>query len=145
ACRAGECARSFPPRRWLRSAEPFPASCRRWPRSPFAPRPGTDEPRSPAPAGGPSPAALPLRWLPCALPRSWSEVLLPTPTAQAHRLLQDGLQGLEKTLVLGFGADGHPQVGGQPQRGARPRSEEHTSELQSREKLVCRLLLEKKS
>src|SRR5690606_40669751 len=29
-------------------------------------------------------------------------------------------------------------------RHARPRSEEHTSELQSRENLVCRLLLEKK-
>src|SRR5215475_14935191 len=29
-------------------------------------------------------------------------------------------------------------------RRARPRSEEHTSELQSRENLVCRLLLEKK-
>src|SRR5690606_41228135 len=29
-------------------------------------------------------------------------------------------------------------------RGAASRSEEHTSELQSREKLVCRLLLEKK-
>src|SRR5215813_6719518 len=28
--------------------------------------------------------------------------------------------------------------------GARPRSEEHTSELQSRPHLVCRLLLEKK-
>src|SRR5436309_4179221 len=28
--------------------------------------------------------------------------------------------------------------------GARQRSEEHTSELQSRENLVCRLLLEKK-
>src|SRR6266511_4686566 len=28
--------------------------------------------------------------------------------------------------------------------GPRPRSEEHPSELQSREKLVCRLLLEKK-
>src|SRR5690606_39804695 len=28
--------------------------------------------------------------------------------------------------------------------GSRPRSEEHTSELQSRENLVCRLLLEKK-
>src|SRR5690606_42093517 len=28
--------------------------------------------------------------------------------------------------------------------GQRPRSEEHTSELQSRENLVCRLLLEKK-
>src|SRR5690349_23992291 len=30
------------------------------------------------------------------------------------------------------------------QRGERPRSEEHTSELQSRRDLVCRLLLEKK-
>src|SRR5690606_42143670 len=30
-------------------------------------------------------------------------------------------------------------------RGQLPRSEEHTSELQSREKLVCRLLLEKKN
>src|SRR5690606_40694089 len=29
-------------------------------------------------------------------------------------------------------------------RCGRPRSEEHTSELQSRENLVCRLLLEKK-
>src|SRR5690606_39347901 len=29
-------------------------------------------------------------------------------------------------------------------RRPRPRSEEHTSELQSRENLVCRLLLEKK-
>src|SRR5690606_41583358 len=29
--------------------------------------------------------------------------------------------------------------------GSRPRSEEHTSELQSREKLVCRLLLGKKN
>src|SRR5436309_11415513 len=33
--------------------------------------------------------------------------------------------------------------GGQAERGV-PRSEEHTSELQSRENLVCRLLLEKK-
>src|SRR5947209_12610142 len=33
-----------------------------------------------------------------------------------------------------------------PQRGfLRPRSEEHTSELQSRQYLVCRLLLEKKN
>src|SRR5690606_39570149 len=29
--------------------------------------------------------------------------------------------------------------------GTEPRSEEHTSELQSRENLVCRLLLEKKN
>src|SRR5207302_8307230 len=31
-----------------------------------------------------------------------------------------------------------------PPRQSGPRSEEHTSELQSRENLVCRLLLEKK-
>src|SRR5436309_9041181 len=31
-----------------------------------------------------------------------------------------------------------------PRQGHRHRSEEHTSELQSRENLVCRLLLEKK-
>src|SRR5699024_11663269 len=35
-----------------------------------------------------------------------------------------------------------PQEGG---LGERPRSEEHTSELQSRFDLVCRLLLEKKN
>src|SRR5690606_39921461 len=33
----------------------------------------------------------------------------------------------------------------QPRALAAPRSEEHTSELQSRENLVCRLLLEKKN
>src|SRR5690606_6174636 len=32
-----------------------------------------------------------------------------------------------------------------PRSRGHPRSEEHTSELQSREKLVCRLLLEKKN
>src|SRR5690606_39574917 len=31
-----------------------------------------------------------------------------------------------------------------PAKSSAPRSEEHTSELQSRENLVCRLLLEKK-
>src|SRR3712207_8254264 len=34
---------------------------------------------------------------------------------------------------------------GRPLRGGGPRSEEHTSELQSRQYLVCRLLLEKKT
>src|SRR3712207_7484545 len=33
---------------------------------------------------------------------------------------------------------------GRLEGGAQPRSEEHTSELQSRQYLVCRLLLEKK-
>src|SRR3712207_7390288 len=47
------------------------------------------------------------------------------------------------------GSGRHPGVaalGGSSLRplSARPRSEEHTSELQSRQYLVCRLLLEKK-
>src|SRR5258707_4150962 len=37
-----------------------------------------------------------------------------------------------------------PLVVGRRAEGARHRSEEHTSELQSRQYLVCRLLLEKK-
>src|SRR2546421_8931583 len=37
-----------------------------------------------------------------------------------------------------------PHPGGLPGRPRRKRSEEHTSELQSRSDLVCRLLLEKK-
>src|SRR5690606_40005660 len=43
-------------------------------------------------------------------------------------------------------AGGHRGLGGDPASGADGghRSEEHTSELQSRENLVCRLLLEKK-
>src|SRR5436309_4672189 len=39
------------------------------------------------------------------------------------------------------GAEGCPRHG---ETSVLPRSEEHTSELQSRENLVCRLLLEKK-
>src|SRR3712207_8445922 len=35
--------------------------------------------------------------------------------------------------------------GGHPRHAGRRRSEEHTSELQSRQYLVCRLLLEKKN
>src|SRR3712207_8732266 len=38
-----------------------------------------------------------------------------------------------------------PGRGQQPVGAAQPRSEEHTSELQSRQYLVCRLLLEKKN
>src|SRR5690606_41991863 len=41
---------------------------------------------------------------------------------------------------------GNPRATGNPRvLGSRNRSEEHTSELQSRENLVCRLLLEKKN
>src|SRR3712207_7216530 len=37
-----------------------------------------------------------------------------------------------------------PELAPPHRDGAEPRSEEHTSELQSRQYLVCRLLLEKK-
>src|SRR5438445_8402287 len=55
-------------------------------------------------------------------------------------------------LALGHGADRRRAGGARPSLGAarprslrRARSEEHTSELQSRQYLVCRLLLEKKN
>src|SRR2546428_1947939 len=41
-------------------------------------------------------------------------------------------------------SDAHRRYGGDGTGDDRPRSEEHTSELQSRSDLVCRLLLEKK-
>src|SRR5690606_39524819 len=53
-------------------------------------------------------------------------------TCRLARELLDG-HNLTKLEVLG------------DQRTLYPRSEEHTSELQSRENLVCRLLLEKKT
>src|SRR3712207_8209756 len=47
--------------------------------------------------------------------------------------------------LLGRVAQGHGVARGEPAGHAeRRRSEEHTSELQSRQYLVCRLLLEKK-
>src|SRR3712207_7551922 len=45
----------------------------------------------------------------------------------------------------GRGEDPRPRRSSHPVRLDRPRSEEHTSELQSRQYLVCRLLLEKKT
>src|SRR5690606_39678911 len=66
------------------------------------------------------------------------------------------LPGLRSTADRPVATRGHPRHGTAPPHrhrippaglsdgGRRPRSEEHTSELQSRENLVCRLLLEKK-
>src|SRR5699024_12327913 len=48
-------------------------------------------------------------------------------------------------LVLQQDRGGHPRVRRPAGRPRVPRSEEHTSELQSRFDLVCRLLLEKKN
>src|SRR3712207_7439779 len=47
--------------------------------------------------------------------------------------------------ALGREVLGGPGEKGAGHRADRPRSEEHTSELQSRQYLVCRLLLEKKN
>src|SRR3712207_7253224 len=62
----------------------------------------------------------------------------------AQRLLPEGARH-----SVGLGAD-RPEEQLQhridrPQHLVAPRSEEHTSELQSRQYLVCRLLLEKKT
>src|SRR2546421_3371487 len=58
---------------------------------------------------------------------------------------------LFRSRVGGFARRAHLRTGARPPHGggtgngaARARSEEHTSELQSRSDLVCRLLLEKK-
>src|SRR5207302_10886119 len=57
------------------------------------------------------------------------------------------VRALERLLdvVARLRGGGQPHVGVRARRqGGAQRSEEHTSELQSRENLVCRLLLEKK-
>src|SRR5436309_8986467 len=54
--------------------------------------------------------------------------------------IRDATEELAVLTVLGPETDSVLGV----ELGAEPRSEEHTSELQSRENLVCRLLLEKK-
>src|SRR5690606_41328659 len=84
-----------------------------------------------------------------------------TPTSEIYTLsLHDALPICREPLLLHRGQHADPgraprhraRHGNRPRQGADPdrrrrtprRSEEHTSELQSRENLVCRLLLEKK-
>src|SRR3712207_7282532 len=62
-----------------------------------------------------------------------------------HDLEQRAARALAKRVERRRDGPGHAHgAGDRPQRLARVRSEEHTSELQSRQYLVCRLLLEKK-
>src|SRR5690606_41685546 len=75
----------------------------------------------------------------------------PLSTLSLHDALPIFLPGevgpdLDDHLEDRAGAQAEEQRGplGGVREGAEPRSEEHTSELQSRENLVCRLLLEKK-
>src|SRR3712207_8701737 len=55
-----------------------------------------------------------------------------------------GAGDVDVPLGVGLNVNGVVLVGAVARERARPRSEEHTSELQSRQYLVCRLLLEKK-
>src|SRR5690349_22217733 len=80
-------------------------------------------------------------------PRSPIQVVLPPGLAPEER--RDGGEPLASLLVERAVAAGRaeaPLKGGDDFRRlvVRDRSEEHTSELQSRRDLVCRLLLEKK-
>src|SRR3712207_8231948 len=56
-----------------------------------------------------------------------------------------GNRGVDHHSPRGGGRDLREGRDGGPEGGPRSRSEEHTSELQSRQYLVCRLLLEKKN
>src|SRR5690606_41230293 len=65
------------------------------------------------------------------------------PSTEDHRWMRRALRVAEQAQ---FVSSPNPRVGCVLVRDGRwlARSEEHTSELQSRENLVCRLLLEKK-
>src|SRR2546429_2854668 len=80
----------------------------------------------------------------------WPEPDFPrTPTQKP--ILPAIREVVQKTAALGKTPDGDPlpgliaQITGRPVQANSKRSEEHTSELQSRLHLVCRLLLEKKN
>src|SRR3712207_6960728 len=74
------------------------------------------------------------------LSRSPGTTKVPTPR------LAPGCRGaMRPRVVPPVGPPPHPIGGGRrPRAATSSRSEEHTSELQSRQYLVCRLLLEKK-
>src|SRR3712207_8297290 len=76
-------------------------------------------------------------------------------SARPFRAIYGHLRPLRDALPPADRPDAGRGIGSHPGRGAAaapqaepcswPRSEEHTSELQSRQYLVCRLLLEKKT
>src|SRR5258708_31898254 len=77
-----------------------------------------------------------------------TEKITSSQTTLSGRLLSDISSSFSSLIPPRFCADGYP--GSSPRRlpgnssRRRSRSEEHTSELQSPDHLVCRLLLEKK-
>src|SRR3712207_8908077 len=78
---------------------------------------------------------------------SRSRVLVADVEVVGHRVqgVGEGLRRRHRLLELADGAVlERVQDGGELRPDQQPRSEEHTSELQSRQYLVCPLLLEKK-
>src|SRR5207302_11016196 len=74
--------------------------------------------------------------------RSFDVNRVPRLTANNHAVVVG--QTLSIPVQLGGSANSNGIVAIDDDGSAQTRSEEHTSELQSRENLVCRLLLEKK-
>src|SRR3712207_6914612 len=72
--------------------------------------------------------------------------VLQVPLAQRHQVAVGAEVGLQVGDRSAVAADAEGQLGlrARGQVTGQDRSEEHTSELQSRQYLVCRLLLEKK-
>src|SRR5207302_6195633 len=84
----------------------------------------------------------------CSMPpRPPESTLFPYTTLFRSRTVPawPGLRLARRSRCAGRGAGRAPSAASAPGRRSRPRSEEHTSELLSRENLVCRLLLEKKN
>src|SRR5690606_39408627 len=104
------------------------------------------------PLAAPAPAVSPPLPLHDALPispRPWASPGSPcdSPPPSARRATR---RGIRRTCPRQYSRSSAPTSTDSPGRRchscSRPsRSEEHTSELQSRENLVCRLLLEKKN
>src|SRR5438270_10698859 len=74
-------------------------------------------------------------------PRS---TLFPYTTLFRSQSTERSLSGIELALERGQNKEAWQQLSALPEPRSGPRSEEHTSELQSQSNLVCRLLLEKK-
>src|SRR5215475_15165486 len=68
----------------------------------------------------------------------------PRSTLFPYTTLFRSRRAVERRSSVPIRSSGAPDVRAILRQGRPPRSEEHTSELQSRENLVCRLLLEKK-
>src|SRR5690606_41341376 len=88
--------------------------------------------------------ALPISWTYLRRVPAWARPFRGAPHVRERLLRAQGALLREvRATVVGVGEALVAPDGVAAFERERPRSEEHTSELQSRENLVCRLLLEK--